>query len=484
MNTSSSSAWERKHTWSQIDRHEPPKRSAAERVADFGEIDGTFGELEASEQASRCIQCANPGCVHACPLENPIPDLLSLTADGKFKEAASLLCASHSLPELFAHICINGHLCERACVLAARFEAVPISAIARFLLHYAWDHGVSEPALAPANGQRIAVLGSGIGGLVGADALSRLGYAITVMDSRAKPGGRMVNGLPGFRVDTTLIERRIELLKQRGVQFRMGLAYGKDVKLSELQRQFDAVFLALARVEPVPLQIPGAQLADVELAAMFLAQVAGKNGREKKPVELRGRRVAVLGGGDTAMNALRTAIRLGAAQALCVYRRDEANMPATLDQFQNAVEEGAQFEFLAQPVSLVGNAAGKVAGVRCVRMQLKKTGAPGRPEVQPVMDSEFELPADVVLVAYGYKPARLPQMEAFAELGMDELGCIPVDSNHMTNLDRVFAGGSIVRGPVPISEVVRDARSAVASIDHYLLAKRQQPAGVEVPAAS
>jgi glutamate synthase (NADPH/NADH) small chain len=318
---------------------------------------------------------------------------------------------------------------------------------------------------------------------VGADALSRLGYAITVMDSRPKPGGRMVNGLPGFRVNTSLIERRIELLKKRGVQFRMGLAYGKDVKLTELRREFDAVFLALARVEPVPLQIPGAQLADVELASVFLAQATGRNGG-KKPVEIRGRRVAVLGGGDTAMNALRTAIRLGAAQALCIYRRDEANMPATLDQFQNAIEEGAQFEFLTQPVSLLGNAAGKVAGVRCVRMQLKKNGAPGRPEVQPAMDSEFEIPADVVLVAYGYKPARLPQMEAFAELGMDELGCIPVNANHMTNLEGVFAGGSIVRGPVPISEVVRDARAAVAAIDHYLLAKREQPTGIEVPANS
>jgi glutamate synthase (NADPH/NADH) small chain len=353
---------------------------------------------------------------------------------------------------------------------------VPISAIARFLLHYAWDHGLSEPALAPANGQKIAVLGSGIGGLVGADALSRLGYAITVMDSRPKPGGRMVNGLPGFRVNTSLIERRIELLKKRGVQFRMGLAYGKDVKLSELRREFDAVFLALARVEPVPLQIPGAQLADVELASMFLAQATGRNGANKKPVEIHGRRVAVLGGGDTAMNALRTAIRLGAAQAVCIYRRDEANMPATLDQFQNAIEEGAQFEFLAQPVSVIDNSAGKVAGVRCVRMQLKKNGAPGRPEVQSVINSEFEVPTDVVLVAYGYKPARLPQMEAFAELGMDELGCIPVDGTHMTNLEGVFAGGSIVRGPVPISEVVRDARAAVAAIDHYLLAKREQRA--------
>ena len=467
MNPSSSPSWKAKHAWREIDRAEPPKRPAAERVSDFREIYGGFDEATVREQASRCIQCPYPTCVQACPLDSPIPELLSLVADGRFKEAAELLCASQSLPEVFAHSCIGGHPCERACLLVA--EAVPISAIERFLLDYAWKHGVAEPPLASPTGQRVAVIGSGICGLVGTDALSRLGYAVTVIDYRQKPGGRMVNGMPGFRVDTALIEGRVELLKKRGVQFHMGVVCGRDVKLTTLRRDFDAVFFALGRAEAIPLEVPGAELRGVYQADQLLQQ-----NKSNSAVDVRGRRVVVLGGGDTALDTLRTAIRHGASDALCIYHRDAANMPASPQEYDNAQEEGARFLFLSRPVRVVGNAAGEVTHIRCVRTELDQPDATGRLGVRPVTGSEFDVPADVVLVAYGFTPPKLPRDDEFADLVVDAHNRMVVDANQMTNLPGVFAGGLVVCGPVPLTQVVRDARKTAAAINCYLAARRLQ----------
>jgi glutamate synthase (NADPH/NADH) small chain len=282
----------------------------------------------------------------------------------------------------------------------------------------------------------------------------------------------MMNGLPGFRVDKELVERRIELLKQRGVRFHMGVVCGRDVHLRDLRRKFDTVFLGFNRSDPVPLDVPGASLRGVHQAYPFVQQ--GSPGvRPEAPIaDVRGRRVVVFGGGDTAMDALRTAIRCGASQALCIYRRNALNMAADAEEYANAVEEGAKFLFLTQPVAMVGNGNGDLAHIRCVRMELGKPDVSGRLAVQAAAGSEFDVPADVALVAYGFAPASLPRVGDFAEVAVDGRGCIAVDADQMTNLEGVFAGGSIVRGPAPLSEVVRDARKAAAAMDRYLGARR------------
>ena len=470
MNPSSSPGGKAKYAWSDIDRAEPPKRPATDRVSDFRQTHLPYDEATARAQASRCIQCPNPRCVEACPLGTPNHELLALIADGQFKEAAELLFVNQSIPELASHVCVGGRVCEQACILAGKSDPVPIRALTRFLLDYGWKHGLAEPAVEHTTGQSVAVIGSGIGGLVTADTLSRRGYAVTVFDSRLKPGGRVMNGLPGFRVDKELVERRLESLKRRGIRFQMGVTFGQNVKLSELRREFDAVFLGFGLADAMPLDVPGAELRGVYQSFPYVSQNALPAGQPS--VDVRGKRVAVLGGGDTAMDVLRIAIRRGAAAALCLYRRDEASLPADAEEYGDAREEGAQFMFLSRPVAVLGNAVGEVTQVRCIRMETGELDISGRRSVKPVAGSEFDVPADVVFVAYGFTVPRLPDSDDFGKLSLDGRGCLQVDANRMTNLPGVFASGSIVRGPAFLSDVVRDARKTADAIDGHLKARR------------
>jgi glutamate synthase (NADPH/NADH) small chain len=470
MNPSNSPGGKAKYAWSNIDRAEPPKRPATDRVSDFRQTHLPYDEATARAQASRCIQCPNPRCVEACPLGTPNHELLALIADGQFKEAAELLFVNQSIPELASHVCVGGRVCEQACILAGKSDPVPIRALTRFLLDYGWKHGLAEPAVEHATGQSVAVIGSGIGGLVTADTLSRRGYAVTVFDSRLKPGGRVMNGLPGFRMDKELVERRLESLKRRGIRFQMGVTFGQNVKLSELRREFDAVFLGFGLADAMPLDVPGAELRGVYQSFPYVSQNALPAGQPS--VDVRGKRVVVLGGGDTAMDVLRIAIRRGAAAAWCIYRRDEASLPADAEEYENAREEGAQFKFLSRPVAVLGNAAGEVTHVRCIRMETGEPDHTGRRSVKPVAGSEFDVPADVVFVAYGFTVPRLPDSDDFGKLSLDGRGCLQVDANRMTNLPGVFASGSIVRGPAFLSDVVRDARKTADAIDCHLKARR------------
>jgi glutamate synthase (NADPH/NADH) small chain len=470
MNPSTLPGRKAKYAWSDIDRAEPPKRPATDRVSDFRQIHLPYDEATARAQASRCIQCPNPRCVEACPLGAPIHELLALIADGQFKEAAELFFVTHSIPELASHVCVGGRVCEQACILAGKSDPVPIRALTRFVLDYGWKHGLAEPAVEQSTGQSVAVIGSGIGGLVTADTLSRRGYAVTVFDSRLKPGGRVMNGLPGFRVDKELVERRLESLKRRGIRFRMGVTFGQNVKLSELRREFDAVFLGFGLADAMPLDVPGAELRGVYQSFPYVSQNALPEGQPS--VDVRGKHVAVLGGGDTAMDVLRIAIRRGAAAALCIYRRDEASLPADAEEYEDAREEGAQFMFLSQPVAVLGNAAGEVTRIRCIRMESGETDHTGRSSVKPVAGSEFDVPSDVVFVAYGFTVPRLPDSDDFGKLSLDGRGCLQVDADRMTNFPGVFASGSIVRGPASLSDVVRDAHKTADAIDSHLKARR------------
>ena len=461
-----------KYAWRELDRVEPAKRPVAERLSDFNVVSRPYDETTASEQASRCVQCPEPNCVAACPLEIPIPELLALTANGQFHDAAELLFNTQCLPEFVAHICVEKRLCEAVCVLAQPSDPVPIGSISKFLLDYGWKHGVSEPPSAPANGRRVVVIGSGLCGLVGADALSRLGYAVTIMDSSQAPGGRLMNGLAGFKVDRAVIGRRVQTLQEKGVQFRMGVVCGRDVSLGQLRRDYDAVLFALGRTETVPLEIPGANLGGVCQAHPFILHHTSDAPLRARPVNVEDRQVVVLGGGDTAMDALRIALRAGARDALCIYRRDQENMPGDPKEFDNALEEGARFLFQTQPVALTGGTDGQVSAVRCVRTELAAPDASGRRLVRPLPETEFEVPAEVVLVAYGFAPPRLPDCDEMAALAVDKLGCLIVDATQMTNLPGVFAAGSIARWPISMIEVMRDARKAAAGMDRYLSARQ------------
>jgi len=461
-----------KYAWSLISRATPPKRAAAERVGDFQEIYGEFNEATARAQASRCIQCPQALCMAGCPLANRIPEWLALTAQGLFLEAAEISRATSNLPEICSRVCPQEKLCEGACILNARTDPVAIGSIERFINEYAFAHGGVEAVQAPANGRKVAVIGSGPGGLACADELARLGYGVTIFEAQLIPGGLLVNGIPAFKLEKHIVERRIDLLARRGVEFRLGVRVGWDVSLTGLRDKFDAVFLGVGAQKPKPLDLPGAGLAGIVEALPFLTQ---KNVDSPlvpgEPVEVQGRRVAVLGGGDTAMDCLRTALRSGAREAVCLYRRDLANMPGSRKEYANALEEGAQFRFLTNPVALVGDAAGRVAAVRCQRMELGAPDGSGRRSPRPVPGSEFEVPAELVLVAYGFDPVPFPADSDLAQVATDKWGTFKIDEFQMTNLPGVFAGGDSVRGPSLVVHAVRDARKAAQGIHRHLSAK-------------
>jgi glutamate synthase (NADPH) small chain len=470
----------RKYDWLEVTRSEPVKRSAVDRVADFLEITTGFDAEMAQEQARRCIQCAQPSCVQGCPLNNRIPEWLALTAEGHFLEAAELSRSTSNMPEICSRICPQERLCEGHCLLGDRSEPVSIGAIERFINEYAFQHDAVAVCPAPPNGWKVAVIGSGPGGLACADELNRSGYAVTVFEAQPLPGGLLVNGIPAFKLEKTLVNRRIELLRQRGVEFRTGVRIGLDLDLGELRERFDAVFLGIGAYQAKALGLPGADLGGVYQALPFLIQKNVPFELDVPPIEVQGKRVVVLGGGDTAMDCLRTALRCGAAEAICAYRRDLSNMPGSRKEYYNALDEGARFLFLTNPIRIEpgeGAAASHVASVSCVRMQLGAPDASGRRKPKPVPDSEFSLPADLLLVAYGFDPVPFPPESDLSRIAVNSWGTVVVDDNQMTNLPGVFAGGDLVRGPSLVVHAVRDARRAAKEIHRYLNDKLPVRAG-------
>ena len=464
-----------KYAWRELAQKGLPKRSAPERVGDFLEIYGIYDEATAREQASRCIQCPNPSCVTGCPLCNPIPQWMLLTAEGRFLEAAAVLGSATNMAEICARVCPSNRLCEGSCILNGVSEPVSIGAIEQFLGEYAFAHGHADAATPPPNGRRVAVVGSGPGGLAFADELARQGYAVTVFDTALVPGGLLVNGTPAFKVEKSIVQRRIENLQKRGVVFRLGAKLNDDLTLSQLRREFDAVFLGLDSRKARPLNLPGAELKGVVQALPFILQKTTPVPLDFPPVEVAGKRVWVLGAGDTAMDCLRTAIRYGAREATCVYRRDEADMPCSRREYADACEEGARFVFQAAPVALMGNDRGEVKGLRLVRTEL---GLPDTDGPRPFLlqpGTEFEQPADVIVLALGFDPVPCAREGDFGELVINDWGGIAVDANQMTSIPGVFAGGDIVRGPSIMLDTVRDARQAAQQIHAYLSA-RQKPA--------
>jgi len=462
--------WPAKHNWRYIPRETSPKRDAAERICDFDEIYGLFDEATAREQASRCLNCPDPGCAKTCPLGNRIPEWLSLTADGRFLEAAELSRSTSNLPEICSRVCPQERLCEGACILNARSEPVAIGAVEKFINEYAFAHDAVDAAVAPPNGMKVAVVGSGPGGLACADELAKLGYAVTVFEAQSRAGGLLVNGIPSFKLEKKIVERRLDLLRRRGVKFRCGVTVARDVSLAELRKQFDALFLAIGAQKPKELDMPGADLHGVFHALPFLIQKNLGDGSSNAPIEVAGKRIAVLGGGDTAMDCLRTAIRSGAREAICIYRRDLENMPGSRREYANAIDEGARFLFLTNPIGLAGNANGQVTEARCVRMELGEPDAKGRRKPRPIPGSEFSVPVDMILIAYGFDPVPIFAAGNSDNIAVNKWGSVVVDANQMTSVHGIFAGGDLVRGPDLVVRAVRDARKAAHAIRKYLAA--------------
>ncbi len=473
MNESPSPNVEAAHAWSSLARNGLPKRPASERVADFLEIYGLYDEVEAREQASRCVQCPEPLCVAGCPLGAHIPEWLALTAEGHFDEAAQALHFTNTLGEACTNVCPSDHLCEATCIINGRAQPVSVWAVERFLNEHAFSQGLGSAGNAPANGHRVAVLGAGPGGLACADELARRGCAVTVFDARPIPGGVLVYGTPAFRLERSIVERRIDLLQKRGVVFRLGVKIGDDPSHEELRNGFDAVYLGFGARQPRALDLPGANLAGVTQALPFIVQAQVDLPRNTPPLDIAGRRIAVIGGGDTAIDCLRTAVRCGARETIGVYRRDAEAMPCSRREYENAVEEGVRFVFQSAPVAILGDDRGEVSGLR-----LRRTAPTGNPDddrrtfdLQP--GSESELAVDHVFLALGFDPQPLADSSPFHDVQRNAAGLVDVNEAQMTSIPGVFAGGDLVRGPTTALHAVRDARQAATGIMAHLSRRAQ-----------
>ncbi len=459
-----------RYAWREVDCAAQPKRAAEARITDFHEIYSLLDEATIREQAARCVQCAQPACVEGCPLNNRIPEWIGLAAEGKFLEAAKVSRATSSMPEICPRVCPQERLCEGSCIVHSHegMDPVCIGAIEKFISEYALAHGEGLVEVAPPNGRKVAVVGAGPGGLACADLLSQWGYAVTLFESQMLPGGLLLFGIPAFKLDKEVVERRARLLEQQGVEFRMGVVVGKDLSLKQLQEEFDAVFMGIGALKPKGLRVPGSDLQGVHQGLPFLAQKNAPISLGMGPVDVTDKRVVVLGGGDSAMDCLRTAIRCGAKDTVCVYRRDFENMPGSRKEYYNATEEGARFEFLTNPVAILGDDEGRVRAVRCQRMELGEPDASGRRSPREVPGSEYEVPADVVLIAYGFDPVPFPPDNDLSQIEVNDWGATKVDKEQRTNIPGVFAGGDVVRGPSLVVHAVRDGRKAAEAIHRHL----------------
>jgi glutamate synthase (NADPH/NADH) small chain len=468
-----------------LDQSMPSKRKAKERAADFGEISTPFSEAGAGEQASRCEQCGIPFCQIGCPLGNNIPDWLMLAANDRMEEAYQAASATNTFPEICGRICPQDRLCEGLCVLEqSRHGAVTIGAVEKHITEHAFLKGWVKPSK-PVREliQSVGIIGSGPGGLAAAENLRRLGYQVTVYDRHDEIGGLLVYGIPGFKLDKSVVKRRVKLLEESGVTFRPNTEVGKTISFAELRKSHDAVLIATGAYRARALKLPGVGVSGIIPALDYLISQNRRDlGQTEHPsisdptLDAKGKNVVVIGGGDTAMDCVRTAIRQGAKSVKCLYRRDRANMPGSQREVANAEEEGVEFVWMASPEAIMGDAT--VTGVRAIKMHLSVADASGRQSPVPIEGSAFTLPADLVITALGFEAEDLPAMFGQPGLAVTKWGTLSVDdrTRTMTSLDGVFAAGDIVRGPSLVVWAIRDGREAAASIDRYIRSKTRDAA--------
>jgi glutamate synthase (NADPH/NADH) small chain len=449
----------------EVPRRMPREVPVSVRVLDWREIYGDFEAGEQAAQAARCLDCGNPYCEWKCPVHNLIPDWLKLVEEGRLIEAVELSHQTNPLPEICGRVCPQDRLCEGACTLNDGFGAVTIGAIERWITDEAWRQGW-RPDLSGVkpSGRRVAIVGAGPAGLACADGLARRGIEATVFDRYQEIGGLLTFGIPPFKLEKNIVRRRRAILEGMGVRFRLGVEIGRDLAFDSLLAEYDAVFLGLGTYRYVDGRLPGQDLPGVHWALPYLIGsdrvVLGLD--ERPPIDFAGQRVVVLGGGDTGMDCNRTAIRQGALTVTCAYRRDEDSMPGSRREVQNARDEGVSFLFNRQPVAILGN--GRVEAVRLAATRLGEPAPDGRRSLELVPGSEEDLPADAVVMAFGFRPDPPPWLrQAGVALQLD--GRVRVDpKSFVTSNPRIYAGGDMVRGADLVVTAVYEGREAAKAI--------------------
>jgi glutamate synthase (NADPH/NADH) small chain len=452
----------------------PEKRDVLRRRTDFDEIYRRFEPDEAARQASRCSQCGVPFCLIHCPLHNNIPDWLKLAAEGRLEDAYEISSATNNFPEICGRICPQDRLCEGHCVLETGHGAVTIGAVERFITDTAFERGWVKPIRPHRElGLSVGIVGAGPAGLAAAEELRRHGYAVDVYDRYDRVGGLLIYGIPNFKLEKEVVLRRWRLLEESGVRFHLNTTLGKDISLRALRQRHAAVLIATGVYKPRELGGPGVGLGGIVPALDYLVASNRKGLGDSVPafenglLNAAGKQVVVIGGGDTAMDCVRTAVRQGAASVKCLYRRDRANMPGSMREVKNAEEEGVEFVWLAAPEAFFGETS--VHAVRAVRMRLGMPDASGRQSVHPEEGGHFVVPADLVIKALGFDPEPLPMLWNEPQLEVTRHGMLKI--NHrtfMTSLPGVFAAGDIVRGASLVVWAIRDGRDAAAQIHSYI----------------
>ncbi|WP_347827846.1 NAD(P)-dependent oxidoreductase [uncultured Planktomarina sp.] len=453
-----------------IPRLMPEKRDATDRAHDFGEIYSDFAEAKAEEQASRCSQCGVPYCQTHCPLHNNIPDWLRLTAEGRLREAYEISQATNTFPEICGRICPQDRLCEGNCVIEqSGHETVTIGSVEKYITDTAWAKGWVQPIKPAAErGQSVGIIGAGPGGLAAADMLRRAGVQVTVYDRYDRAGGLLTYGIPGFKLEKDVVIQRIQQLQDGGIEIVANCTVGVDISFEDIRAKHDAVVIATGVYKSRDLVGPGAG-ADGIVKAIDYLTASNRHGFGDHVPEFAdgglnadGKKVVVIGGGDTAMDCVRTAIRQGATSVKCLYRRDKANMPGSLRETQNAEEEGVEFVWLTAPKGFLDT---PVSGVMVQKMRLGLPDVTGRQSPEVIEGADYVEPADLVIKALGFEPEDLPKLWEADGLEVTRWGTIRTDfETGKTSLPGVYAVGDIVRGASLVVWAIRDGRDCAAAI--------------------
>ena len=462
-----------------LPRVDPPKIPLGTRKTAFVEIYQAFTDTQAQAQADRCLACGNPYCQNKCPLHNNIPNWLRLANEGRIIEAAELAHTTNSLPEVCGRVCPQDRLCEGDCTLNAEFGAVTIGNVEKYITEKAFEMGWQPQVRdVPKTGKKVAIIGAGPAGLGCADVLIRHGVDVTVYERQPEIGGLLTFGIPAFKLEKEVMSRRREMFSNMGIEFKLGVEIGKDVQLSDLAQQYDAVFLGVGTYQGMKADIPNESAEGVYSALPFLIGNTQNLLQLNAPdyVSMQDKRVVVLGGGDTAMDCVRTSIRQGAAEVTCVYRRDAANMPGSKKEYTNAKEEGVGFQFNAQPIEIEAeplaihtNSVGKVTGIKIVKTRMGEPDSKGRRRAEIIDGSEEVIACDAVIVAFGFAPHAMPWL-ASVGVNVDSKGRIAAEGalKQQTANPKIFAGGDITRGSDLVVTAIAEGRDAAQSIMEYL----------------